>query len=145
MGVMTCMTYYCFIPRPKLTPERLKNKCIITSTGCWEWQGAKSGCGYGSVRIDGRTIGVHRLAYSLFVGPIPEGLELDHLCRNIVCCNPEHLDAVTRAENMRRRRLVLCRNSHDDWYVVRQGGRSKRLCRTCRREYHRVYMRTYRK
>ena len=130
------------MPRPKITIETLPEKYIITPTGCWEWQGSTDGRGYGCVGMDGRKVSVHRLTYTWFVGPIPDGLEIDHLCRNILCCNPDHLEAVTMAENMRRRRLIVCRRGHDDW-VPRTDG--SRRCRTCFRERHRNYMRTYRK
>lgn len=77
---------------------------------CWEWEGGTNLQGYGQVsapgvksaQSTGRIIPVHRLAYRLFKGPIPRGMEIDHLCRNRLCCNPSHLEAVTRTENIRR-------------------------------------------
>lgn len=66
---------------------------------CVEWQGPSRGHGYGHV---GRHGSAHRLAYRLFVGEIPAGLEIDHLCRNRACIKPAHLEAVTHLENMRR-------------------------------------------
>lgn len=70
-------------------------------TPCWLWRHA-GGVGYGTARVGGRTVNAHRLAYEAFVGPVPEGLELDHLCRVRRCVNPNHLEPVTRSENMRR-------------------------------------------
>lgn len=75
--------------------------------GCWPWQGAVAPNGYGLVNClnhSGRrsTAGAHRVAYELERGPIPDGLELDHLCRNSVCVNPAHLEPVTHQENVRR-------------------------------------------
>lgn len=72
-------------------------------SGCWIWQGnTNNGKGYFRVSHRGERIYVHRWYYERFVGPIPEGLQLDHLCRNRNCCNPEHLEPVTQAENLRR-------------------------------------------
>jgi hypothetical protein len=73
---------------------------------CWEWTGARNrGYGYGKLRVADRFVLAHRYAYELLVGPIPEGLDLDHLCRNIICVNPGHLEPVTVAENNRRASL----------------------------------------
>jgi len=77
---------------------------VVTDAGCWEWTRHQDGKGYGviSVRsIDGKwsTAKTHRVAYELLVGPIPGGLQLDHLCRNRICCNPDHLEPVTNREN----------------------------------------------
>lgn len=70
-------------------------------TPCWLWQGSLT-CGYGQVWFQNRMWRAHRLIYQLLVGPIPEGLNLDHLCRNKSCCNPNHLEPVTQQENVRR-------------------------------------------
>jgi hypothetical protein len=70
--------------------------------GCWLWKGSKNSSGYGFLYHDGASQAAHRVAYTLVKGQIPEGLELDHRCRNRLCCNPDHLEPVTRAENMKR-------------------------------------------
>lgn len=74
-----------------------------TEDGCWLWNGHRESNGYGRFRHDGRRSGAHRFAYEAEVGPIPDGLTIDHLCRVRHCVNPAHLEAVTSRENTRRR------------------------------------------
>ena len=115
----------------------------VTPTGaCWLWTGRQTPDGYG--RFSGQ--GAHRVAYELLVGVIPEGMELDHLCRIPLCVNPDHLEPVDRAENIRRRYALVthCRNGHrftvDNTYPLPAGLTSgTRACRTCRREAVRRY------
>lgn len=76
-------------------------------SGCWLWLGSKNGAGYGTIERDGRTFMAHRYSYERAVGPIPEGLVLDHLCRTPSCVNPEHLEAVTHGENILRGREAI--------------------------------------
>ena len=75
--------------------------------GCWEWTKALHSRGYGQMITGSKTtkrhnVYAHRFAYETLVGPIPDGLVLDHLCRNPKCVNPAHLEPVTRQENIRR-------------------------------------------
>jgi len=91
----------------RVTPlaERVFAKVDMTLF-CWEWKGAVCRyTGYGKVGLGRRGDGVgyvHRVVYQMLVGPVPEGMDLDHLCRNRACCNPDHLEPVTRSENNRR-------------------------------------------
>lgn len=82
--------------------ERVLSRLSTPDVGCWEWQGPLNSAGYGYVRAEGRIWRSHRVMYEHFVGPIPAGLDLDHLCRNRRCARPDHLEAVTHQENMRR-------------------------------------------
>lgn len=71
--------------------------------GCWTWRGAKNSKNYGQFFTrDTKTTGAHRVSYTLFKGDLTKGLTIDHLCRNTLCVNPEHLEEVTQAENNRR-------------------------------------------
>lgn len=69
---------------------------------CWEWAASKGSNGYGLIRSGSTRRCAHRVVYEMLVGPIPNGLELDHLCKNRGCVRPDHLESVTRAENIRR-------------------------------------------
>lgn len=69
---------------------------------CWPWRGRLNSGGYGRIAVNGLCIRVHRFAYELMVGPIPEGLVIDHLCRNRSCVNPLHLEPVSAIENTKR-------------------------------------------
>jgi hypothetical protein len=76
----------------------------LTADGCWIWKGGAAGSdgAYGRMQVDKKVMPAHRFAYEVFVGPVPVGMEIDHLCRNRLCCNPLHLEAVTHSENVRR-------------------------------------------
>jgi hypothetical protein len=88
---------------------------------CWEWRGKPSQYGYGRARVDTQLWLAHRWVWTVLVGPIPEGMTLDHLCRNHICVNPDHLEVVTLAENKRRgysppainARKATCKRGHD--------------------------------
>lgn len=122
------------------TRARFMAKVEKTDT-CWLWTAGAAGRNgaYGKFCVSGQSVFAHRAAYELLVGPIPEGLTLDHLCRNTKCVNPEHLEPVTLAENIRRRWRAEpqdhCRNGHSyadgNRFVDSKGCRS---CRACARE-----------
>jgi hypothetical protein len=120
---------------------RFVAKVIAGPNGCRLWTGAKNDGGYGQLHHDGRTQYVHRLAYETFVGPIPDGFQIDHLCRTRLCVNPEHLEAVTQRENILRgesaqahhARATHCIAGHPlsgDNLYVRPDGKG-RNCKRC--------------
>lgn len=95
-----------------MTPvERFTAKYEVRPDGCWQWTGTTGGstARYGYFTWNGRRGMAHRFAYEHFVGPIPEGLEIDHQCQNKLCVNPSHLEPVTHAVNRERSRLLVCR------------------------------------
>lgn len=131
----------------RTTEERFFEKVVVTGF-CWLWEGAIS-AGYGNFGISGTSVIAHRWAYEHLVGPIPEGLVLDHLCRVRNCVNPDHLEPVTNEENIRRgysisrmyRERSSCHNGHDyvegSYYVSSKGFRTCAICaRKREQEYY---------
>jgi hypothetical protein len=112
---------------------------------CWIWTGAVSSSGYGVIGRGRKGEGfafTHRAAWELLVGAIPPDLILDHLCRVKTCCNPDHLEPVTRAENARRgargpgwaaRQITHCVHGHEFTAANTMICRTQRRCRTCDR------------
>lgn len=81
---------------------RITAKVIVTDAGCWQYTGHLTDEGYARIVVQGRKHYAHRLMYEHQVGPVPQGDELDHLCRNRACCNPAHLEPVSSLINKRR-------------------------------------------
>jgi hypothetical protein len=112
----------------------------VAAGACLIWQGAVQSRGYGSVTNGmGGTALVHRLAYEQAVGPIPFGLTIDHLCRNKLCVNPDHLEPVTNAENLRRAAAAKthCKQGHplsgDNLRIAVRSRGVQRECIECAR------------
>ena len=120
---------------------------VKKTKNCWLWSAGKSS-GYGYFWITdrkqppyGRNYPAHDVAYTLVKGNIPIGLELDHLCRNHCCVNPDHLEPVTAQINQYRSRLKICKNGHlfDEANTRISTTTGRRVCRACAREWQRSH------
>jgi hypothetical protein len=105
---------------------------------CWLWMTGIKGDGYGAFTANGKSLLAHRFSYTILIGPIPDGLELDHLCRRTGCVNPSHLEPVTSLENTQRGERATrthCRRGHpysgSNLYLLPHV--KGRDCRTCRK------------
>lgn len=128
--------------------ERFLEKFEIDeSCGCWVWTANIAGKGYGRMALNGKDYYAHRFSYETYVGEIPDGLVIDHLCRNRLCVNPDHLEPVTNKENLLRGDTIIarcakathCPRGHEySSRNTRVDKRGKRACRACDREYQRL-------
>lgn len=121
--------------------RRFMSKVTVQEGGCWIWNGSKMRNGYGQLGVAGKHYAAHRYSYENKVGPIPIGLDLDHLCRVRACTNPDHLEPVTRSENLRRgmkrgehqRAKTHCPYGHEYSQQNTRINCGRRCCRTCDR------------
>ena len=138
------------IDAARKTIQNFIAKVSVSPSGCWDWNGARIASGYGKFSIRRRTSTgkrtpsfAHRVSHMIFVGPIPEGLTIDHLCKNKGCVNPAHLEAVTHLVNLTRSSnrvgqwsyTTHCNHGHErtpeNTYTSPAGHKN---CRECMRE-----------
>lgn len=127
--------------------ERVTFAPSTLATDCWLSGRHRSKGGYSRIQVDGQTMYAHRFSYEYHVGPIPDGLTIDHLCRVRHCVNPEHLEPVTGAENVQRAfRGVAGQDTCGKGHSMADAYRTakRRNCRTCQRLRQRDYMRRQR-
>lgn len=119
-------------------------RCIQKTEDCWLWLGKPASTGYGQIGYGARKTRIvrnpHRVIYELLVGDIPEGLQLDHLCRNRLCVNPNHLEPVTQKENLLRGDTIPAKNKAKTHCIrghefteenTYRYGSNQRRCKTC--------------
>lgn len=118
---------------------------VNAGAGCWNWLAAPDSKGYGRFTIRQVRMAAHRFMYELMIGPIPDGLQLDHLCRNRMCVRPDHLEPVTQQENLHRgdgpaginHRKAHCLHGHElHSFVASDRRHPRRRCRECDRLTH---------
>jgi HNH endonuclease len=125
----------------KPTPQEIFWSKVEKTDNCWLWRGYVQPDGYPRFKFEGRPHNAHRLAYMWLISPIPDGLQIDHLCRVKTCVNPEHLEAVTPGENTRRvpdHPIMLnaakthCPHGHEYDLLNTYYCNGHRICRACR-------------
>ena len=130
-------------PSKGLTLEqRIMRLVAVTNSGCWQWTGAINRHGYGKLTVNAKTAQAHRVSYELFRGAIPNGLSIDHLCRNRACANPAHMEPVeTRTNTLRgishvaaRAIQTHCKHGHEFTAENTYLWRTSRICKACAKE-----------
>lgn len=133
--------------------ERLRRKSHIDPGGCWTWNGTLNNNGYGCIGVNGQVALVHRLAHHLLIGPIPDGLQVDHVCHNEAvgcpsgracthrrCWRPDHLEAVPGLVNRRRALAAKRRDCQNGLHVLHayaaNGNELWRICVNCHLPAH---------
>lgn len=138
----------CADPIDRLMDHVIVRPGPLVGSPCWICTYTLNGNGYAKMEVGGKSVRAHRVSYEHFVGPIPEGLTVDHLCKVRHCVNPEHLEAVTQGENIGRgdapsaiaHRTNECKRGHSlaDAYTNGGGFRNCRVCvQTRQAEYRR--------
>lgn len=130
---------------------------VVVTDGCWHWAGDINHKGYGRMYANGRSIGAHRIGYQMLRGEIPDGMEIDHLCKNRSCVCPDHLEVVTHKENVLRGdnfSAKYARRTHcdrcglalagDNLRIQVENGKPRRRCVNCKRRTCRDNQRKYR-
>lgn len=130
-------------PTESIEMRLMKYTIVDHTTACWLWTGALSDGGYARLCVNNRDTRAHRASYEAYVGPIPSGMQIDHLCRVRRCINPSHLEPVTGSENCKRSTVGMriaqrqrdkthCPRGHEyagDNLITWKG--SGRKCRVC--------------
>lgn len=119
--------------------EKFIRRISTTADGCIEWEGPKDRQGYAVFSCPGNNTKAHRWLNEFLFGPIPKGLELDHLCMNQTCVNPAHLERVTHAENVRRwaasvQKRTHCKRGHEFDEENTYNYKGHRSCKSCSRQ-----------
>ena len=117
---------------------------VEPNSGCWLWTGAWSKSGYGSFRVENKSQNAHRVAYKLYLGPLKNGMMIDHICRNRACVSPDHLRQVTPRQNILENSMSISaisakRNCCKRGHVYVPGSfritANKRVCKLCRESW----------